>query len=219
MSVAPANPTSAGTQAPKLLKSPNMKKLFYILSCITSLIVFGNCSSNEGNNDMTDNPEEVIDYTPTKEVKQLTFKDRNEYILYKDFNCKFSIQLIRNYIVLLYYENKGSYQLTNIRWPYAVGNYNYGGITWIGFTTDLEEIDETCKTAEHEWYYDKIRNLQGLTSGGSYAEVAYSNFIPNCGYLIRFGEIRYSYVRVRIIDYKQNENGGLESATIEYQLF
>ena len=196
-----------------------MKKLFYILSCITSLFVFGNCSSNDDNTDLADNPEEVIDYTPTEEIKRMTLKKDGSYVLHKDFNCKFSIQLIRNYIALLYYENKGSYTLTNIRWPYTIGTYNYGGITFLGVTTKLEEIDETCKTADQEWYYEKIRNLEGLTSGGSYAEVAYSYFIPDGSYLIRFGQIGYSYVRVRVIDYKQSDNGELESATIEYQLF
>lgn len=164
-----------------------------------------------------DNTEFRGDYTVTTSVKTLTLtiekggigsKSDDERAIYEDFNNLYTLALSGGNICFPHYVRSGGYWSTTASYG---DKDKYHGIKDVGKVGSLSNVDSK----------EKVNDYTNSSFNYSRPWYNYSIVQPNHGYAAYFttenDEIKY--MRIFVKDYKLDDEGGLVSITIQYQLY
>lgn len=209
-----------------------MKKFLYALCGIALAFVFTGCSSDDGEESGGGSGSNT-DYLATKDLKQRTFandvtaynnfqsSEADRYyhqrlegnIIYDDFNVRYRLAGEAGEFRLKYYQREdGKFDTLN-------GSISgKAGIVQLPNISTIEEIGESNKndilanSSVHSW-----KSILGYYK----YSMAYAAFQPGCGYVIMLttGTGEKIYIRMHATNYTLDDDGALDTITLEYQFF
>jgi len=205
----------------------NIKKYWMALAIAFVGFCTTSCGGDDDDNEFsTDNKEtgtntESTAYLATEQVKTVTLKpisdaeyisdavSSGEYLVYKDYYCKYTLCLKGTYLCINSYTNGGN------GWShYYFTMYDHSGIYDVGVVTDITQI------AKKELFYDHYLCSGSWRGYQSYKSIAM--FKPGHGYGMGFltgADQEIKQMRAFPTKYTLDNNDVLTSVTIEYQLF
>nr|MDE5987250.1 hypothetical protein [Prevotella sp.] len=176
-----------------------------ILSAMVQTACSGDDDDNDtGGNNGDKNTEIKGDYTATTNVKVVTLKEyhnRNQgnVTIYEDLNYKYDLALYIGEMVFSPYSRKNGVWIEN---KYSDdGHYNIA-MQDIGKVNSISDISEKA--------------IESLTDYNSYSLAAQSGHGYIAGFLTENGT---QYLRLYISNSRFDNNGALESITVQYQLY
>ncbi len=197
----------------------NIKKYWMVLIIVLISLSTVSCSKDNDNNTSNgandgNSTEVTTDYTATFSVKTAIVgkeleRSKGSYskgvVFYQDFNNQYWVGEDAGAMYLIHEIRKDG------RWNFYDSDIvaihsTECGIKDMGKITDITNIISK----------DKINGV-----GRSYKLKYESEFQPNHGYIVLFTteEGEQKYLRIFAKDYQLNSGGGLESVTIQYQLY
>ena len=201
-----------------------MKKFLCALCGIALALTYVGCSSDDGEENGGDGGS--TDYIVTKDLKQRTFaNDVTAYngafsdseasylyrqqqegnIIYEDFNVRYRLAAEAGEFRLKYYQRiSGVFGFRSIS--------EKAGIVQMPNIPSIKDISESDK---------KDILTSSLTHTWIYLSMAYAAFQPGYGYVIMLttGTGEEISIRMRATHYTLDNEGSLETITLEYQLF